>query len=244
MGSNVHGFSNEQRIHEALHNAKCNELNPNLLKFIKTIFKDIENNDTLVCKRIGGVYKPDISISNGLETKYISIKSGRAHGIHQQPVEEYIKFLKQNFSISTSTTNDLRFFIWGDGTLDGTGKFKDRLEAKKIKKKYPEKVNSLKEFFGINKKKIISKVILGYNKKIQPNYLYYGDVNDGIVKNINNVINFLCNLSYESKGAIPIGRFTFQAWNRSMKGNPSTEKKLGHIQMKWGNMQKDLELIK
>jgi|GEM_PF-4327865 len=39
MGSNVHGFSNEQRIHEALHNAKCNELNPNLLKLFLKILK-------------------------------------------------------------------------------------------------------------------------------------------------------------------------------------------------------------
>jgi hypothetical protein len=46
--------------------------------------------------------------------------------------------LAQNYGINEEMKNNIRFFIWGDGTLDGSGKASDRLRlsAPQFKKRF------------------------------------------------------------------------------------------------------------
>jgi len=49
--------------------------------------------------------------------------------------------------------------------------------------------------------------------------------------------------SHNSKGAISIGKLTFQAWNRNINGGDKSEQKRGVIQLKWGSIKDDIKVI-
>lgn len=238
------GFTNEDLILGYLNHKKFKSINKNWQKFLKEIFPMVKANDTVFCLKRGGANKSDlVIIINGI-SKNISIKIGTGNSIHQEPIEEFIIFLKRGYNIHEDFANDLRFFIWGDGTLDGKGNVNQRLSAPEFTEKYPEIIKRIRIFFKEHKLNLIKRfVIAGPKSRIIPEYLYYGNKNKGVWKKTDEVINWLCKDSNESNGAIPVGRLTFQAWNRNINGGDKSEKKRGVIQLKWGTVGEDLKNI-
>ena len=239
------GFDNETIIMNELEGSKFKELNENLQDFLQFMFNNtLENNDVIHCSKKAGQNKSDIKITSNEKSHTVSIKSGTGNSAHQEPVEGFIEFLKGNYNISDEFANDLRKFIWGDETLDGTGQVDNRLSASKFKKKYPEVVERIKDFFYSHKDDLIRRfVIEGPKSTSTPEFIYYGDIDNGCWEKSENVLNWLANDDNESNGAIPVGRLTFQAWNRNINGGNKSEHKRGVIQLKWGSIGEDLELI-
>ena len=237
------GFENEKDLFEALHNKKLKDLNENLKKLIKSIFNNANENSVTECEKIGGHDKTDIAIKIGNEQHTLSVKKGSGNSVHQEPVEEFIKYLEENFSIREDVKNDLRFFIWGDGTLDGTGKKENRLTASQLKQKYPEKIKNIQSFFDTIEKELVERFIIkGAKSEKRPDYIYYGIPEKGMWCKSDKTINWMIANKPKNDKAIYIGRLTFQAWNRNIKGkNEKTEKKRGHIQLKWGSIEDDLK---
>lgn len=238
------GFTNEEEIIRYLNNKKLGALNPNWQNLIKSIFPNPKEEDIVFCSKKAGPNKSDIIIKIKNINKSISVKSGTGNSVHQEPVEEFITFLKQTYNISNQLADEIRFFIWGDGTLNGKGKIKDRLSAPEFSKKYPQIIKNISRFFKENKKDLIERfVITGSKSKSSPDYIYYGNYNKGVWKKAELVLSWLCNESNESNGAVPVGKLTFQAWNRNINGGSKSEKKRGVIQLKWGSIGKDLKEI-
>jgi hypothetical protein len=238
------GFANEDIIIDYLNNKKFKFLNSNWQKFLRSIFSNPKNNDKVLCSKKAGQNKSDIIITINKISKSISVKSGTGNSVHQEPVEEFIQFLKETYKINEELANNIRFFIWGDGTLNGKGKTKNRLSAPEFSRKYPQIIKNISEFFKENKKDLIERcVITGSKSKSSPDYIYYGDYTSGVWKKTEEVLSWLCEDSNESNGAIPVGRLTFQAWNRNINGGNKSEKKRGVIQLKWGTVGEDLKSI-
>ena len=126
------GFENEDRLIEALNGKRFNELNSNLQKLIGNSFSNI--NGVISAIKEAGQNKSDLKIIIGNESHTYSIKKGTGNSIHQEPIEPFLEFLAQNYQIDNQMKDNLRFFIWGDGTLDGTGNVSDRLSAPQLKK--------------------------------------------------------------------------------------------------------------
>ena len=238
------GFANEDLILNYLNSKKFKSINKNWQKFLKEIFPEVQDDDTVLCSKKGGINKSDLIITiNGI-SKNISIKIGTGNSVHQEPIEEFITFLKGAYNINEDLANDLRFFIWGDGTFDGKGKIKQRLSAPEFTEKYPEIIERIRIFFKEHKEDLIKRfVIAGPKSKVIPEYLYHGNKNKGVWRKTEKVIKWLCEDSNESNGAIPVGRLTFQAWNRNINGGDKSEKKRGVIQLKWGTVGEDLKSI-
>ena len=94
----------------------------------------------------------------------------------------------------------------------------------------------------LHRKELIKRfVILGAKSNQKPDYIYYGDEYEGLWAKSNDVLKLL--LSKKSKSAVPVGKLTFQAWNRAIKKNSKSEKKRGVIQLKWGTVGEDLKKI-
>ena len=240
------GFENETRLMNALDNKRYGELNENLKKLINFISdKPVDENIIINAYKVGGVNKTDLVIEfDGIKYN-LSIKKGIGNSIHQEIVDEFISFLKEEYNISDDLKNDIIYFIWGDGTLDGTGSVRDRLSAGDFKRKYPEKIDNIKKFFQEHKKELIERFLIkGLKSDSSPDYMYYGTPEDGIIVNTNDALEWLSDDANEKTIApIPIGRLTFQAWNRNINGGDKSEKKRGVIQLKWSSVGQDLKTI-
>jgi hypothetical protein len=234
------GFENEDRLIEALNGKRFNELNSNLQKLIGNSFSNI--NGVISAIKEAGQNKSDLKIIIGNESHTYSIKKGTGNSIHQEPIEPFLEFLAQNYQIDNQMKDNLRFFIWGDGTLDGTGNVSDRLSAPQLKKQYPQLIDSIQQFFNSIKKPLIKRFLIeGVQSNSSAEFVYYGSVERGIVCKSDKIVDWIATNS--SKGAISIGKLTFQAWNRNINGGDKSEKKRGVIQLKWGSIKDDIVVI-
>lgn len=240
------GFENETQIMNALDNKKYCELNENLKTVVEFISKrPIDDNEMINAYKIGGVNKTDLIIEINSISYNLSIKKGSGNSIHQEKVEDFISFLKEEYAISDDLKKDILCFIWGDGTLDGTGDVSDRLSASQFKNKYPEKIENIREFFYENKRELINRFLIkGLKSDSSPDYMYYGTSEEGVVVDANDALDWLSDDANEnSRSPLPIGRLTFQAWNRNINGGNKSEKKRGVIQLKWSSVGQDLKTI-
>lgn len=235
------GFDNETKIKEEINGKSYSELNKTFKDFLKESFGSKVENSKIYCKKEGGQNKSDLVIGNNVTSKKIrlSVKKGSGNSVHQEPIEEFLKFLEEEFSISEDLKNDFRLFIWGDYSADGTGKKEDRLSASQFKKKFPETIERIAKFMDLHKRKMIERfVVLGPKSKEKPDCIYYGDSDKGVWADSNKVINYLT--KSKSKSAVPVGKLTFQAWNRAIGKESRSEHKRGVIQLKWPTVKEDL----
>jgi len=234
------GFDNEDKILEDLSGKQFYQLNENLQKMIKNSFVNYEG--TIQCIKQAGQNKSDLKITIGDESHTYSIKKGTGNSIHQEPVEPFLEFLAQNYGIDEQMKNSLRLFVWGDNTLDGSGRVVDRLSAPQFKKKYPEVVEAIQQFFNTIKNPLIKRFLIeGVQSNSSAEFVYYGTVEDGVCCKSDKIVDWIAN--NDSKGAISIGKLTFQAWNRNINGGDKSEKKRGVIQLKWGSIKDDIVVI-
>ena len=237
---NYSGFKNEDKIIEALNGKSIDELNSNLQQLIKVSFANYQG--TIEAVKQAGQNKSDLKITIANESHTYSIKKGTGNSIHQEPIEPFLEFLAQNYGIDEEMKNNLRLFIWGDNTLDGKGNIADRLSAPQFKKKYPETVNAIQSFFDTIKTPLIKRFLIeGVHSTSSAEYVYYGTVEDGVCCKSDKIVDWIATNS--SKGAISIGKLTFQAWNRNINGGDKSEKKRGVIQLKWGSIKDDIVVI-
>ncbi|ADC45876.1 hypothetical protein mru_0024 [Methanobrevibacter ruminantium M1] len=240
------GFKNEDLMLEALNNKKFMDLNDNLKQMILDMYGEEISQDFIIkAYKKGGVNKTDLTIDINSQNFNVSIKKGTGNSVHQEKLEEFVSFLKEEYGISNVLSDDIRFFIWGDGTLDGTGEVSDRLSASEFRKQFPEKIRNIREFFYTVKRDLIERfVIKGPKSKSRPDFIYYGTPDKGIIVESQSVIDWLSDDKNEkSSSPIPIGRLTFQAWNRNINGGDKSENKRGVIQLKWSSVGKDLVKI-
>jgi hypothetical protein len=234
------GFENEDRIIEALNGKEFNELNYNLQQLIKDSFSQYYGKIEAI--KQAGQNKSDLKISIGNESHTYSIKKGTGNSVHQEPIEPFLEFLAQNYGIDVEMKNNLRLFIWGDGTLDGTGKISDRLSAPQFKKQYPQVIETIQNFFNSIKKQLIKRFLIeGVKSDSSAEFVYYGTAQSGVCCKSDKIVDWIVNNN--SRGAISIGKLTFQAWNRNINGGDKSEKKRGVIQLKWGSIKDDIVMI-
>lgn len=236
----MNGFDNENQIINTINTVPFNNLSLDLKNaLIKMNGCKIPN--SLSAEKYGGTDKADLSITIDNKEYFVSVKKGTGNSVHQEPIEDFIIFLRTNFEDDISVFNDLRHFIWGDGTLDGTGDVENRISAPKYKSKFPNKVKNIQDYFNKHKKELLERfLITGAVSNKKADYLFYGDINNCKVVSDDDMINFAINVN---KRPISIGILTFQAWNRNINGGNKSELKRGQIQLKWGGLKDDIKNI-
>jgi len=156
--------------------------------------------------------------------------------VHQEKIEEFIYFLNSINTVEIEVADALRKFIWGDKTLDGTGRIEDR--TKNVLTDYKNEINIIQQYFRNNVEEIIYRVIISgaYDDKVD--YIYYGEANNGVWCKAIDAVKYLSKKE-NTRAAVHIGNLSFQAWNRATFGGKS-EHKRGQIQLKWGSIYKDI----
>ena len=259
-GCNSHGFTNESLMVEALNNKMPKELNSNLKRFIKDICTENKinfSNDMLIRASLekNNRLKQDFYINIEGRDFGISTKMGTGNSVHQEKIEEFIEWLDRCslIEITDEIKDCLRFFIWGDGSLNGQApivKDKDgniigRFGASEFRKLYPDKKELLQGILGKNSAFILNRAIFEGKNNSKVNYIYHGNPLNGVWISKSEVLEFnIKNAKFKGEnytGSIYVGRLTVQPWNASLKGN--TEEKRGQIQFKYSCMVKDFEVL-
>lgn len=245
MSSNKNGFINQKEMVQHLNNRKVSELNENMKNFIFSIFKNISLNSLIKAGEIGGQLKPDCYIEFNGERKNISLKMGKANSIHQELLNIFCDFLKQN-NVSDESIQTIRLFNYGDGTIDGSGS--NRLSAKQYYSQNQLKIDKVNREINSNKdllKQLIKRFIFKGINDDNPSVdiTYHGTINEGIWVTKDEITDYLINETQTRKG-IHFSSLTYQVWNRCLNYNPTMEYRRHIMQIKWSSMVKDAIEIK
>ena len=254
IGSNIHGNINELKLVEEIDGKSFSQLNNNLKEFIKFISSDnnisISNNTILHAKYEKNVkLKQDFYVYINDNEYAVSLKMGSGNSVHQEKCEDFIEYIKKNLNASDDVCNDFRFYLWADGTLDGTGsKEKDadgnimcRFSAREFREKYPEKYVNLQKFVDENKRDLIKRFIFVGRHNSKVDYVYHGNVLDGYWLSSSEIIEM--NMREIEANNLHVGKLSLQSWNISRQGN--SEHKRGQLQVKYSQMKNDFfELMK
>lgn len=253
IGSNPHGFKNEKALAYELNERKYIDLNTNLKKFIEYICKQEKialKRDTIIySEKVKGQVKRDIYIKIDNKEFGVSVKMGGGNSVHQEKLESFISWAKENTDITELEEHDLRIMIWADGTIDGSreirfdenGNVIGRFGAKDFKKIYPEKLERLNNFFDRNRKSIILRALFDGKGQGVATYLYKGTILNGRWISKEEYIKNFVDVKDKIKSDTPrVGNLTYQAYNSSLQATKSGEKKRGDIQFKYGSMEDDL----
>lgn len=264
IGDNSHGFNNELLIVKALNDKMYKNLNTHLKKFINTIATEhsitIKNTTKIkaekACREIDPETntkinaKPDFYIELEGAKFGVSTKMGTGNSVHQEKVESFITWMKSNNNIKikdTSIFDDLRLFIWGDGTLDGSAPVKKddnglvigRFTTKNFKSLYPDKHKKIQNFLNENSSEIIKRTLFLGKTNTEVHYVYHGTDINGVWISQKDILNFNLNNPL-SNSTFNVGRLSFQIYNADSKGTESGRTKRGNIQLKYSTIEKDI----
>lgn len=255
MASNPHGNSNEIEMASYLNDKKIKDLNLTMREFIKYICltKGLKFDENIELKseyERNNKLKQDIYLTILGEKIGISLKMGSGNSCHQEKIEDFIAFIRTHCNATNEVCDLWRFFIWADGTLDGSGplekgsdgKILCRFNTNIFKKIYPDKRFALQQFLDSNKAVLIERALFigKYNSNVD--FVYHGTYKQGRWISKKEVIDFLVKQQPKSSNAcLTIGSLTVQPWNVSLSG--SNENKRGEIQLKYGTMKKDFDIL-
>lgn len=255
MANNSHGNRNELEIVNYLNNKKFSELNLNCKEFIRYISKTKNipiDNSTLIYADYehDNRLKQDFYIQIGDSKFGISCKMGTGNSCHQEKIDDFVRYIKNEFGADEDVCNAWLFFVWADGTTDGTGsKEKDssglikcRFSSSTFKKLYPDKRKLLQEFLDNNIEALLKHVLFEGRFNSCVDFIYHGTYKNGRWISKEEVINYQMNLhNTDSNACLKLGNLSAQAWNVSQKG--TSEKKRGVIQFKYSRMSQDFDAI-
>ena len=130
-----------------LNDKKICELSEFWRKIIKEMFDIANDNEIVNARVIGKSCKTDIEIYCMDKKINISVKTGDHNSFHQENIFQLLDFLQKS-GVSQRTLNIIKFYHFGDGTIDGTGS--KRMDAAEIKLKYAKLIREANE--EINKR--------------------------------------------------------------------------------------------
>lgn len=252
LGDNSHGNKNEQNFVKEI-NLGIKKLNLNLKEFIKYICKNenIEYNNNI---KISSEYEPNSRLKQDLylciENKKIaiSLKMGTGNSVHQEKCDDFISYIKNYCNASDEICDLWKFFLWADGTLDGSGSkdknekgdIKSRFSATEFKTMYPEKRIKLQKFIKINEKSLIQRFLFEGRHNSCVDYIYHGTPQHGSWISKEKIIEYQLensNVNNDKGSCLSVGKMSIQSWNISRQGN--SENKRGQLQVKYSKMLDD-----
>ena len=231
------GFKKERKLVSDLNGSSYENLNDKHKVIIAKSFENFDRNYKIKCYSIAGENKPDFEIKIGNKKNSYSLKTGSGNAIHQESLKTFLEFSRKLEGSSKDVLKCIKFFIWADGTIDGKGEVKDRMKKIALRKKYPTKLNIIKQFFFKNKIQIIERVLFSGRKSNTTDYFIYKKKdNSYIIEKSDNVIK-----KFEGweDGIYGLGPITFQTWNPALKGQITKPRDV--VQFKWGKIEIDLE---
>lgn len=239
------GLLVEDEIVNALNKKRYKHLNNNMRNFIRDIYGVVNERDKIYCEKTNDYIKPDIVIKIKNRTRYVSIKSGRASIMHDEIIKNVILFFRE-LGVSEYSQKLLLFYQYGDGTLNGSGKYRrDYHETYTWLESGIKKFNEEMNLDHTLVEKIIERVMFqGVNNEApRADYIYQGDLSYGIVVSREQILKHLRNKTFNFYENVHIGPLLFRPHARYAKTVVKNEKLRNRIEFYWPNFHEDMVYI-
>lgn len=237
------GFINEAELRNYINSNNYNTYNNNIQNFLHFVFADnFCISKPFVAEKIAGQLKPDLSITHNGQTKYISIKKGSGNSVHQEKINVFFPYIEN--LIGSNALNNLKMFHYGDDTTTDTGKI--RYNATQCKMRYSNQIDSLNTL--LNNWSVLEHFLdrflfIGNVSSIAVDVIYHGTIDTGLWASKDEIKNYIKSNNF-SINAIHFGPLTYQVWGRDEKRTAVHPDRRYVMQVKWGNITKDLENIR
>lgn len=239
------GFVNEEYFVQELNNKNVSQINSNLTNMLERIYGTLDSQEKVQCRLIDGFIKPDICITYKGVEKYVSIKSGGAHGVHEEQIKTLIPFFKECGMDEREINLFLKLF-YRDGTLDGTGeKALDYIESRF---EYQEDINEFNKSVN-SKKELVEKVIhhclfKGANAdNIEADYIYFGTVKYGVICSQKQIKKHIERRTWDYMENPHIGPLQFRAHYYNEVRDSQFHQRRHQCDFWWARLREDLEYI-
>ena len=241
------GLNNEYQIIKAYNNKRIKELTSKQKSVINS-FDSFDSDDYFIkAKKVKGNYKPDIDFIIKKKDYLVSVKKGSGNSVHQEKIETFVTFCKEYLDMSNDVEEALLYYLYGDGTLDGSGNISNRLGNDDVKKKYSKEIEVIDNFFDEHAMDLIERFLVtgrfGRDSGIIAKYLYHGTYEKGVICKLNNLsIEYIANQKKNKGNGLHIGPLTVQTWNRNLNNNPKNEYLITNFkgnQMQYSNYRRE-----
>lgn len=113
------GLDFETAFVTALNGRTIKDLSDHLRKTMLTIFPSLGENDLILAQKADPRGKSDVSLFTNAGQAEISLKSISGDLVHASPIPKFIEYLR-DFDVSEASIKTLQFFLYRDGTDDGS----------------------------------------------------------------------------------------------------------------------------
>ena len=239
------GFKVEEDLEKALDNVRFKNLSNNLKTLIVQLFGEQSGPNKIQCRRTENFIKPDLVISCEGKVAYVSVKSGHAQCVHTENTHTFINFLK-GLNITNETIETILYFQYGDGTLDGSGE--KRMNYHQAFNWLCERIKKANSEFE-HKQDVVEKVVdrlLFQGVDITADcadYIYYGDVEFGILISKKQVFNHLRRKTWSFYENLHIGPIMLKPHARYADRAIVSDERRHQTMFYWPNFGVDLEYI-
>lgn len=208
-----------------LNNKKFYELSPKWRKHLKRMFPEIKKDSVVYCSKHENYFaKGDIDIRIKGNKKIVSLKNGKNACMHRERFTWLYHALK-DFGISNNTLSVLTLYQFGE--CRAFGHFDKPLTKDEIVAKYGDLI--LQANKELNREDLIDmmierSVVVGrkeYRQKID--YLYYGNLEKGILISTDQIYTSIKSRKALSSGWIHFGQLVFQPGARSRQNSDYLE---------------------
>ena len=239
------GFKIEEDLEKALNNSRFKNLSNNLKTLINQLFGNQNGSAKIQCRRTDNFIKPDLAITCDGKTAFVSVKSGHAQCVHTENTQTFIRFLK-SLNVTDETLKTILYFQYGDGTLDGTGE--KRMNYHKTFNWLCDRIKKANSEFEC-KQDVVEKVLdrlLFQGVDITADcadYIYYGDVDFGIVVSKRQIFTHLRRKSWSFYENLHIGPIMLKPHARYADHAIVSDDRRHQTMFYWPNFSADLEYI-
>lgn len=255
MGNNGHGFDNVGDIVQYLNAKAFKDLNLNMKEFIKYVSKEknlLVNNSTVIysSEETNNKLKQDFYITINGNRFGVSCQMGNGNSVHQEKIEDFIKFISLSLDASREICDLWRIFAWGDGTTTGKapviknddGSVVGRFGNTLYKKLFPVERRKLQAFIDAHMRELLEHIFFVGKYDSNVDFVLHGTVKNARWVSKDKILDYnILHPKANSSACFTIGRMTTQQWNASLKG--SQEDRRGQLQHKYSCMREDFALL-
>ena len=244
MHQNIGRYKEEEFV-RAINGKKVEDLSHNLKHMMREIYGFFEPEEIVSAGLVENFQKPDFYIEYKGDRKYISLKSGRATTVGEEQLKSFVLYLRGK-GISKESQKTILYNHFSDGTMDGSGK--ERIDYITFKASLNDKIKLLNEELNRDKKFVIDFVVRHVFKGTvetyqEADYIYFGDVNYGVVCSKAQVIKHLYRRDWSFMDNPHIGPLQFKAHARYVGKEIKYEHKRWMVDIWWANLGPDMQYI-
>lgn len=240
------GLDFETQFVTALNGKKYEDLKSPLSDLLKRIFPGIQKDELILAQKADPRGKSDVSIFTGEGRAEISLKSTSGDLIHSSPNDKFIRYLYEQ-GVSEFSLKTLLYFLYRDGTADGSGDRKWTYEETMFR--LSPRIADFNE--EVNGNRVLLQDCLdlalfrGNHPEIPPaNWLYHGTLNGGIVVSRYQIAIWAKRILKMDFIRNPhIGPLHIRPYVQSVSEGTKSKDKLDWLRLKWVGMDSNLAFI-